>query len=87
MITEYYAPSSRVESEDIESIVWNLVKDQFADDTVRWAIVLTHPITGKTAVILPFNWRDIVPDKDPVEQSIKTQNEMEQEGWFPIYEL
>ncbi len=80
---EYYAPLSRIESENIEAIVWGLIKDRFADNTIKWGNINVQPVTGKTAVILPKDWRDLVLDKDAIEQKIKTQDEMEQSGWFP----
>lgn len=82
---EYYAPKARDEAEAVEAVVWGLVKDRFADNTVKWANINEHPITGKFGVILPPDWREL--SVEIAEVDVQTQEEMELAGWFPNDEI
>jgi hypothetical protein len=82
---EYYAPKARAESEAVEAVVWNLIKDRFADNTIKWAEILEHPTTGKFGIVLPSDWREL--GLSVQENDILTQNEMEESGWFLTEEI
>lgn len=84
-MTEYYAPKARAEAEEIESMVWELVKDRFSDSTVKWANIIEHPNTGKFGCILPSDWRELGVDIQEV--NIQTHKEMEATGWFPVEDI
>ena len=84
-MTEYYAPKARAEAEEVEAVVWALVKHRFSDSTVRWANILEHQHAGKFGCILPDDWRVLgvaIPEVD-----IQTLEQMEAAGWFPLEEL
>lgn len=83
-MTEYYAPKARTEVEEVEAVVWGMVKDRYSDSTIKWANVLEHPHTGKFGVILPEDWREL--GINTTEVDIQTQQEMEAAGWFPLDE-
>lgn len=80
-MTEYYAPKARAEAKEVETVVWGLIKDRFADNTVKWANIIEHPATGKFGVVLPADWREL--GVEIAEVDIQTQEEMEAAGWFP----
>lgn len=84
-MTEYYAPKARAEAEAVEAVIWDMVKDRFANNTVKWANLNEHPITGKFGVVLPPDWREL--DADIAEVDIQTYEEMEAAGWFPAEAL
>ena len=80
MTIEYYAPKARAEAEAVEAVIWDLVKDRFADNTVRWANLVEHLVTGKFGIILPGDWRDL--NAGIAEVDVQTHEEMIQAGWF-----
>ncbi|MCK5639703.1 MAG: hypothetical protein KAJ19_02860 [Gammaproteobacteria bacterium] len=84
-MAEFYAPKARAEAEAVEAAVWELVKQRYADNTVKWADVLEHPQTGKFGVQLPPDWRDL--EIDIAEVDIQTHGEMIQSGWFPVSDM
>ncbi|MCK5602007.1 hypothetical protein KAR91_09065 [Candidatus Pacearchaeota archaeon] len=82
---EYYAPKARVEVEEVEAVVWDMVKGRFSNSTERWADILTHSKTGKCGCVLPDDWREL--GVDLAEVDIQTHEEMEAAGWFPVEDL
>jgi hypothetical protein len=82
-MTEYYAPKSRQDAEEVEAKIWPIIKDRFGDNTECWAKPVEHPITGKFGIILPEDWEDYADDIGVAEVDIQTQEQMEAAGWFP----
>ena len=84
-MTEYYAPKARAEVEEVEAVVWELVKDHFSDSTIKWANINEHPQTGKFGCILPDDWREL--GVDILEVDVLTYDEMKEAGWFPVEDI
>jgi hypothetical protein len=82
---EYFVFRTREEVATTEARMWNLVKDRFADNTERWAKIIMHPTGNAYAIILPEDWRDIlpIPEQSPILANLKDQDYIDSNGWFP----
>jgi hypothetical protein len=79
---KFYAPKARPEAEALESVIWNLVKDRFPDNTKGYSPIYEHPTTGKFGIILPEDFESL--GLNIQENEILTWDEMNEAGWFPV---